>query len=159
MRPRVGIGYDSHAFGAQRPLILGGVEIPHDSGLVGHSDGDAVCHAITDALLGAAAMGNIGQLFPDSDDRWKDADSMSLLKDVRRRIEAASYEIVNVDVTVVTEKPKLNPYVLDMREKLSAALGVALSDVSVKGKTNEGLDDVGAGRGLVAMAVASIIGD
>lgn len=159
MRQRVGIGYDSHAFGADRPLILAGVEINHDSGLIGHSDGDAVCHALCDALLGAAAMGNIGMLFPDTDERWKDADSIAMLREVRRRVAAASYDIINVDVTVVTESPKLNPHIEDMRIRLSEALAIPVSDISIKGKTNEGLDDVGARKGLVAMAVASIAGD
>src|SRR6185503_18184908 len=110
MRQRFGIGYDSHAFGADRPLVLAGVTVPHDTGLKGHSDGDAVAHAVIDALLGAAAMGDIGRLFPDTDPRWRGADSLKMLEDVRRRVVAASYTIVNIDVTVVLEVPKLAGY-------------------------------------------------
>ena len=113
-----------HRFGADRPLILGGVTIPHHSGLVGHSDGDAVAHAVADALLGAAAMGDLGRLFPDTDARWKDADSMQLLAEVRRRVVAASYTIVNVDVTVVTEAPRLAPHVDAMRERIAGVLAL-----------------------------------
>jgi len=158
MRQRFGIGYDSHTFGAKRPLILGGVTIEHTSGLVGHSDGDAVAHAITDALLGAAAMGDIGRLFPDDDPKWKNADSIKLLAEVKRRIVAASYTLVNVDVTVITEEPKLAPHVDDMRGNIATALGLPLSAVSVKAKTNEGMDSVGKGKGLQVFAVASIGG-
>ena len=158
MRQRFGIGYDTHRFGAQRPLVLGGVTIPHDTGLVGHSDGDAVAHAVADALLGAAAMGDLGGLFPDTDDRWKDADSMQLLSEVRRRIVAASYTIVNVDITIVTEAPRLAPHAGAMREQLARALALPASAVSVKSKTNEQLDDVGAGKGLQVFAIASLGG-
>ena len=158
MRQRFGLGYDSHTFGAQRPLVLGGVTVPHDTGLVGHSDGDAVAHAVADALLGAAAMGDIGRLFPDTDPRWKDANSMHLLAEVKRRIVAASYTIVNVDVTVVTEAPRLLPHVDAMRANLAAVLGVAPPAVSVKAKTNEKMDDVGAGKGLQVFAIASLGG-
>src|SRR3990172_2981182 len=156
MRQRFGLGYDSHAFGGKRPLILGGVTIEHDKGLKGHSDGDAVAHAVIDALLGAAAMGDVGRLFPDTDERWKDADSMQLLADVRRRIAAASYTIVNVDITVITEEPRLAPHAAAMQEKLAAALGVPTGSVSVKAKTNEGLDDIGKGKGLQVFAIASL---
>jgi 2-C-methyl-D-erythritol 2,4-cyclodiphosphate synthase len=158
MRQRFGLGYDSHRFGAKRPLVLGGITIEHESGLKGHSDGDAVAHAVADALLGAAAMGDMGRLFPDSDDRWKDADSMQLLAEVRRRIVAASYIIVNVDVTVVTEAPKIAPHVGAMRERLAQALALPANAVSVKAKTNEKLDDVGAKKGLQVFAVASLGG-
>lgn len=158
MRQRFGIGYDSHRFGAQRPLVLGGVTIPHDTGLQGHSDGDAVAHAVIDALLGAAAMGDIGHLFPATDERWRDADSMGLLAEVKRRVVAAGYLIVNVDLTVITEAPKLAPHVEAMRVGLAQALGVPSNVVSVKAKTNEGLDDVGAGKGLQVFAVASLGG-
>jgi 2-C-methyl-D-erythritol 2,4-cyclodiphosphate synthase len=158
IRQRLGLGYDSHAFGAKRPLVLGGVTIKHTSGLKGHSDGDAVAHALMDALLGAAAMGDIGRLFPDTDPRWKNADSMQLLADVRHRLVAAGYSIVNLDVTVITEAPRLAPHVDAMRERLAAVLGVAAPAVSVKAKTNEGLDDVGKGKGLQVFAIASIAG-
>ena len=155
---RFGLGYDSHAFGAKRPLVLGGVKIQHTSGLKGHSDGDAVAHAVMDALLGAAAMGDVGRLFPDTDPRWKGADSLQLLADVRRRIVAAGYSIVNVDVTVITEQPKLAPHADAMRARLATVLGVASGAVSVKAKTNEGLDDIGKGKGLQVFAVAALAG-
>jgi 2-C-methyl-D-erythritol 2,4-cyclodiphosphate synthase len=158
MRQRFGIGYDSHTFGAQRPLKLGGVVIEHDSGLVGHSDGDAVAHAVIDALLGAAAMGDIGRLFPDTDQRWKDADSLKLIAEVKRRLVAASYVLVNVDVTVITEAPRLAPHIDEMRENLARALGLGINAVSVKAKTNEKMDSVGKGKGLQVFAVASIGG-
>ena len=158
MRQRFGIGYDSHVFGAERPLVLGGVEIAHASGLKGHSDGDAVAHAIIDALLGAAAMGDIGRLFPNTEERWKGADSMMLLSEVRRRIVAAGYTIVNVDATVVTEAPKLAPHLDDMCGNIAEALGVSKGAVSVKAKTNEKMDAVGRGKGLQAFAVASLGG-
>jgi 2-C-methyl-D-erythritol 2,4-cyclodiphosphate synthase len=158
MRQRFGIGFDSHTFGAKRPLKLGGVTIEHASGLAGHSDGDAVAHAVIDALLGAAAMGDIGRLFPDTDQRWKDADSLKMLAEVKRRLVAASYVLVNVDVTVITEVPKLAPHVDAMRANLATALGLPVSSVSVKGKTNEKMDSVGKGKGLQVFAVASIGG-
>lgn len=158
MRQRFGIGYDLHTFGKKGPLVLAGVEIEHDKGLKGHSDADAVAHAVTDALLGAAAMGDIGRLFPDTDERWKDADSMKLLAEVKRRIVAASYTIVNVDVTVVLEKPKLAPYVDAMRANLAQVLGLHPNAVSVKAKTNEGVDTVGQGKAIQVFAVASLGG-
>jgi 2-C-methyl-D-erythritol 2,4-cyclodiphosphate synthase len=158
MRQRFGIGYDSHTFGAQRPLKLGGVVIEHSSGLKGHSDGDAVAHAVIDALLGAAAMGDIGRLFPDSDERWKDADSLKLLAEVKRRLVAASYILMNVDVTVITEVPRLAPHVDEMRRNLAGVMGLPVGAVSVKAKTNEQMDSVGKGKGLQVFAVASIGG-
>ena len=158
MRQRFGIGYDSHVFGEKRPLILAGVTIEHTSGLKGHSDGDAVAHAVIDALLGAAAMGDIGRLFPDTDERWKGADSMRLLADVRRRILAASYQIVNVDVTVIAEAPRLAPHVDAMRDSLAGVLVLPTNAVSIKAKTNEGMDAVGKGVGLQVFAVASLGG-
>lgn len=158
MRQRFGIGYDSHTFGAKRPLKLAGVTIEHTSGLTGHSDGDAVAHAVIDALLGAAAMGDIGRLFPDTDDRWKGADSLKMLREVKRRLLAASYTLVNVDVTVITEVPKLAPHIEEMRKNLAAVLSLPVSAVSVKAKTNEKMDSVGKGKGLQVFAVASIGG-
>ncbi len=155
---RFGHGYDSHLFGANRRLVLGGVEIPHTSGLVGHSDGDAVAHAVIDALLGAAAMGDIGTLFPNSNERWKDADSMELLREVKRRVIAANYMIVNVDVTVITEAPKIGPFAQQMKRNIAEAIGISIGGVSVKAKTNEGMDAVGEGRGIVVHAVASLAG-
>ncbi len=156
--PRVGVGYDSHIFGADRPLVLGGVVIEHTSGLMGYSDGDALCHAITDALLGAAAMGDIGTFFPDTDSQWKDADSLHMLADVRRRLEAANYEIINVDATVVAEEPKLASHIGPMRENIASALGVEVEAVSVTAKTNQGMDAVGRGEGIIVFAIASVEG-
>jgi len=158
MRQRFGIGYDSHRFAEGRPLILGGVTIEHPRGLAGHSDADAVAHAVIDALLGAAAMGDIGHLFPDTDDKWEDADSIKLLQEVRRRVTAASYTIVNVDVTVVTEEPKLAPYIQAMRENVARAVALPVGAVSIKAKTNEGLGAVGKGEGVQVFAVASLGG-
>lgn len=158
MRQRVGFGYDTHTFGADRPLRLGGVEIEHETGLMGHSDGDAVAHAVIDALLGAAAMGDIGRLFPDTDPQWKDADSMAMLEDVVQRLTAAGYYVFNVDVTVVAEAPKIAPHAADIAERLAGSMGVAAEAVSVKGKTNEGMGAVGRSEGLAVYAVASIGG-
>ena len=158
MRQRFGLGYDTHAFGASRPLKLGGVVIDHTSGLTGHSDGDAVVHALIDALLGAAAMGDIGQLFPDTDPAWKNADSMVMLAEARRRIVAASYTVFNVDITVVTEEPKIGPHAQAIREKLAQALDIPADAVSVKAKTNEKMDAVGRGKGLMVLVVASLGG-
>ena len=137
---------------------MGGVEVEHDRGLKGHSDGDAVTHAVIDALLGAAAMGDIGRLFPDTDERWKGADSIALLKEVRHRLNAASYTIVNVDVTVILEAPKLAPYIASMCDNVSRSLGLPQSAVSIKAKTNEKMDSVGRGKGIQVFAVASIGG-
>jgi 2-C-methyl-D-erythritol 2,4-cyclodiphosphate synthase len=158
MRQRFGIGYDSHRFTEGRPLILGGVTIDHPRGLMGHSDADAVAHAVIDALLGAAAMGDIGHLFPDDAEKWEGADSLKLLQEVRRRITAASYTIVNVDVTVVTEEPRLAPHVPAMRENVAKAVGLPTGAVSIKAKTNEGLGAVGKGEGIQVFAVASLGG-
>lgn len=156
MSMRVGFGYDSHTFGAARPLKLGGIEIPHTTGLKGHSDGDAVTHAVTDALLGAAALGDIGRLFPDSDPRWKDADSLAFLADVRDRVLRAGFRVVNVDATVVTQHPRLAPHATAMRERLATVLRIPADAVSIKAKTNEGMDAVGRGEGLLVFAVATL---
>ena len=147
---RVGIGYDSHRFVSGRRLILGGVEIPHALGLAGHSDADAVAHALTDAILGAAGAGNIGQLFPDSDPQWKDADSMELLRVVAARVGA----IEHVDATVMMERPKLSPHRDAIRASLEAALGCT---VNVKATTGEGMGFVGRGEGVAALAVATLL--
>jgi 2-C-methyl-D-erythritol 2,4-cyclodiphosphate synthase len=157
VRPRVGLGYDSHTFGASRPLRLAGVVMPHESGLTGHSDGDAVAHALTDALLGAAAMGDIGQRFPDTDPRWQGADSMELLRAVRDDVTGAGFTIANVDATVVTQRPRIAPHIADMRAGIAAALQVPTSAVSIKAKTNEGMDAVGRGEGLQVFAVALLL--
>lgn len=156
MPTRFGFGYDSHRFGAQRPLKLAGVEIAHTSGLAGHSDGDAVAHAAIDALLGAAALGDIGTLFPDTDPRWKGADSLGMLGMVREKLKDAGYALVNIDATIVTEAPRLAPHMGAMRRRLADALGLAVDRVSIKAKTNEQMDAVGAGNGLVVYAVAAI---
>ncbi len=151
---RVGHGYDSHRFEAGRPLILGGVTIPSERGLAGHSDADAVAHAITDALLGAVSLGDIGTHFPPSDPQWKDADSMALLARVVRLVEAENYQVVNVDVTVITEEPRISPHAAAIRAGVAAVLGIAPGAVSVKAKTNEGLGSLGRAEGLAAHAVA-----
>jgi 2-C-methyl-D-erythritol 2,4-cyclodiphosphate synthase len=153
---RIGIGYDSHRFAAGRPLILGGVEIPHIMGLTGHSDADCVAHAITDAILGAAAAGDIGTHFPPTDERWRDADSLQLLRHAVDLIAEENYQVVNVDVTVICEEPKLGPHIAAMQEKLAAALTIAPRLVSVKAKTNERMGWIGRDEGIGAVAVALI---
>ncbi len=151
---RIGVGYDSHRFAAGRPLILGGVTIPSELGLDGHSDADAIAHAITDALLGAAALGDIGTHFPPDDPQYKDADSMVLLAVALRRIEELNYQIVNIDVTAVCEKPKLSPHVPAMQERLAQVLGIGPRHISIKGKSNEGMGWIGRGEGIAVVAVA-----
>ena len=153
---RIGHGYDVHRLAPGRDLILGGVKIPHETGLLGHSDADVLTHAVMDALLGAAALGDIGKLFPDSDAKYKGADSLALAKEVARRLAAAGYRIGNVDATVVAEAPKLAPHVGKMRENLAGALGVDVSTVSVKATTEEGLSFTGAREGIAAHAVCLI---
>ena len=151
---RVGLGNDLHRLAPGRRLILGGVRIPFEKGPVAHSDGDALIHAICDALLGAAALGDIGQHFPDTSPQWRGASSVVFLRRVRRLLGQAGYTIVNVDATVGLERPKLAPYIPRMQKKLSAALGIRPAQVSVKAKTGEGLDAVGQGEALRADAVA-----
>lgn len=151
---RIGCGYDSHRFEDGRRLVLGGVTIPGATGLKGHSDADVLIHAIIDALLGAAARGDIGSHFPDTDARWKDADSAQLLAAVVEEIAAAGYRIGNVDATVICERPKLRPHIDAIRARLAQLLGVDVGQVSVKGKTNEQMDAVGAGVGIAVHAVA-----
>jgi len=153
---RTGIGYDSHRFAEGRRFVLGGVEIPSDVGLLGHSDADALIHAVIDALLGAVAAGDIGRHFPDSDPTWKDADSRKLLASVVSELEAGRWCVVNVDATVVAERPKLAPYIVRMRESLAALLHVEVSQVSVKAKTNEGMGAVGHREGIAVWAVATV---
>jgi 2-C-methyl-D-erythritol 2,4-cyclodiphosphate synthase len=153
---RIGIGYDSHRFDQDRPLILGGVHIPAHPGLTGHSDGDAVAHAVIDAILGAASAGNVGSHFPPSEEAWKGADSMELLAEAVRVLEARNYQVVNVDVTVVCETPKIAPHVEGMRTRLGGVLRVGPTAVSLKGKTNEGMGWIGRGEGLAVHAVALI---
>lgn len=156
MNCRVGLGYDSHRFDPERPLVLGGVRIPDSPGLTAHSDGDAVAHAVTDALLGACGLGDIGRHFPPSDPHWKDADSIALLRQAAGLIAHSGFNTVNVDITVVAEKPRIGPHAAAMSAALAAALGVHPSDVSVKGKSNEGLGWIGAGEGLAVHAVALV---
>ncbi len=153
---RIGHGYDVHRLVEGRKLILGGVEIPWEKGLLGHSDADVLTHALMDALLGAAALGDIGKLFPDSDERYKGADSMELLHTVRQVLKDAGYCVVNVDCTVIAQRPKLAPHIPLMREKLAAAMEVELDRVSVKATTEEGLGFSGEGLGIAAHAVALI---
>ncbi len=153
---RVGIGYDSHRFTEGRKLVLGGVAIPHTQGLTGHSDADAVAHAVTDAMLGAAALGDIGTHFPPTDDAYRNADSIELLRQANELLEAEGYQVVNVDVTVICEAPKIGPYASAMRESLARALGIGARHVSIKGKTNEGMGWIGRGEGIAVVATALI---
>lgn len=151
---RIGHGYDVHRLTEGRPLILGGVHIPYERGLLGHSDADVLAHAVMDALLGAAALGDIGGLFPDSDERWRGADSLCLLEQVTALLAENGWEIGNVDATVLAQAPKLAPYIPEMRQKLAAAMGVNASQVSVKATTEEHLGFTGAGEGMACHAVA-----
>jgi 2-C-methyl-D-erythritol 2,4-cyclodiphosphate synthase len=153
---RAGIGYDSHRFAAGRPLRLGGVTIPHTHGLAGHSDGDAIFHAITDALLGAAALGDIGTFFPDDDPQWKGADSSVFVKGAVEALTANKLVVHQVDVTVIVERPKMAPHIGAMRAATARALGVAMECVSIKAKTNEGMGWVGRNEGIGCIAVATV---
>ena len=153
---RVGIGYDSHRFAEGRPLILAGQRIPHSLGLAGHSDADAVAHAVIDALLGAAGVGDIGTLFPDTDPAWHNADSMRLLELARLHLASEGYRPLQVDVTVVLERPKLGPYKSAMAEAIRNVLGLPERAVSIKAKTNEGMGFIGRGEGIAVMAVATV---
>lgn len=159
MEFRVGQGFDVHALVPDRKLILGGVSIPYHLGLLGHSDADALLHAITDALLGAAGLGDIGQLFPDNDERWKDADSRALLRAALAAVQAAGWRVNNVDGTVIAQAPRIAPHVAAMRENIARDLGIAIDRVSVKGKTTERLGFAGRGEGIAAEAVASLVRD
>ena len=150
---RIGHGYDVHRLVSGRALILGGVTIPYEKGLDGHSDADVLVHAVMDALLGAAAMGDIGKLFPDTDDRYLGADSIALLREVDRRLTEAGYRLGNLDVTVIAQRPKLAPYINQMRQNLAAALRTELQNVSVKATTEEHLGFTGSGEGIAAHAV------
>ena len=147
---RIGHGYDVHRLVEGRALILGGVRIPFEKGLDGHSDADVLTHAVMDALLGAAAMGDIGKLFPDTDDRYLGADSIALLREVDRRLTETGYRLGNLDVTVIAQRPKLAPYINQMRQNLAAALRTELQNVSVKATTEEHLGFTGAGAGIAA---------
>ena len=156
---RTGLGWDVHRIAPGRPLILGGVTIRCEFGLEGHSDADVLAHAITDALLGAAALGDIGMHFPDSDPRWKGADSLQFLEAARDLVQGAGYGIVNVDSTVILERPKLKDYRAAIRERLALKLGLELERVSVKFKTAEGIGPVGEGRAAEAQAIVTLVRD
>ncbi|MDR2207628.1 MAG: 2-C-methyl-D-erythritol 2,4-cyclodiphosphate synthase [Azoarcus sp.] len=151
---RVGQGFDVHAFAEGRPLILGGVTIPFERGLLGHSDADVLLHAITDALLGAAGLGDIGRLFPDTDPRYEGADSRALLRTVAARIGEAGWEVGNVDATIICQVPKIQPYAAQMAANIAADLDIEASAVNIKGKTTEKLGFTGRGEGIAAQAVA-----
>ena len=153
MKLRIGEGWDTHALVQGRPLVLGGVTVPHSHGLAGHSDADALAHAITDALFGAAALGDIGRHFPDTDAAFNGADSMALLAQAAVRVRAAGYEIGNIDSTIVAQAPKLAPHIEAMRVRLAAVLGIAVDQVNVKAKTAEKMGPVGEGRAIEARAI------
>jgi 2-C-methyl-D-erythritol 2,4-cyclodiphosphate synthase len=153
---RVGIGYDSHRFAPGRPLILGGVNIPSEFGLHGHSDADAICHAITDAILGAVGAGDIGEMFPDTEPANRDRDSIGMLEAAVRRVSSAGYAVNQVDVSVIAESPKIGPHRDKIRSRLASALGIDSASVSVKGKTNEGMGWIGRKEGLACIAVATL---
>ena len=153
---RAGIGYDLHRLAEGRKLILGGVEIPFHKGPVGHSDGDALAHAICDALLGAAGLGDIGAHFPDTDPRWKDAPSLQFLERARELLAERGLRVAHIDAVVVTEKPRLGPHFPAMREALARALNVPVAAVNLKAKTNEGVDAIGRGEAIAAHAVATL---
>ena len=156
---RIGLGFDVHPFAEGRKLILGGVEIPFDIGLAGYSDADALCHAIGDALLGAAALGDIGDHFPPDDPQWKDADSLKLLAEIEHKVWQAKFKVVNVDATLILEKPKITPYKYQMRQNIAAALKISIDNVSVKATTTEKLGFTGREEGIAAMAAAALAKD
>lgn len=153
MENRIGTGFDVHAFSEERRLILGGVHVPFDKGLAGHSDADVLVHALMDAMLGAAALGDIGKAFPDSDDSFKDISSLKLLERVKVMIAEAGYSLVNADMTVICQRPKLAPYIDEMRENIAGVLGVEPGRISVKATTTEKLGFTGRGEGIAAEAV------
>lgn len=154
---RTGIGYDSHRFAAGGPMRLGGIDVPADVHCAGHSDGDAICHAITDALLGATALGDIGALYPDTDPGNKGKDSIVMLQAAHALVQQHGWRIGNVDVTVIAEQPKIGPQRQAMRERIANALGISVDQVFVKGKTNEGMGWIGAREGLGVIAVATVL--
>ena len=154
---RIGEGWDTHAMVTGRPLVLGGVTIPHSHGLLGHSDADALLHAITDALLGAAGLGDIGRHFPDTDPAFKGADSIALLQAAAQRVAEAGYVIVNIDSTIVAQAPKMAPHIPAMRERIATALGLAADAVNVKAKTAEKMGPVGEGRAIETRAVCLLV--
>lgn len=150
---RIGLGFDVHKLVCDRKLIIGGVEIPYEKGLLGHSDADVLLHAISDALLGAAALGDIGALFPDNDEKYKGADSLVLLKEVVNQIKLKGFEIENIDSIIVAQSPKMRPYIDDMRKNIADACGICVSQVSVKATTEEGLGFTGKGEGIASKAI------
>lgn len=150
---RIGYGYDVHEFDENRPLIIGGIEIEHTKGLKGHSDADVLLHAITDAILGAASLGDIGKLFPDTDQTFKDADSKILLKEAYQQVFKKGYQLGNVDATIIAEKPKFRPHIDNMRDKIATIFEVSIEDVNVKATTNEKLGFLGREEGIQAQAV------
>ena len=156
MNVRCGIGYDLHRLAEGRKLIIGGIEVPFDKGPVGHSDGDVVAHAVCDALLGAAGLGDIGKHFPDSDPKWKGANSLMFLEHVRKLLDEARFEIEYVDIVVILERPKLGPHFPKMREALGKALGLADDKIHLKAKTNEGVDAVGRGEAIACHVVSTL---
>jgi 2-C-methyl-D-erythritol 2,4-cyclodiphosphate synthase len=156
-RWRIGEGWDTHALVTGRKLILGGVEIPHTHGLKGHSDADALCHAITDALFGAAALGDIGRHFPDTDPQFQGADSLALLTEAGRRVRAAGWLIGNVDSTIIAQAPKMAPHIQPMRQRIGIALGIPVDQVNVKAKTAENMGPVGRGESIEARAVCLLV--
>ncbi len=153
---RIGHGYDVHKLVEGRRCIIGGVDIPHEKGLLGHSDADVLLHAVADALLGAAALGDIGKLFPDTDDSFKGADSMVLLREVVARLDAMGYVVGNIDCTVIAQKPKMRPHIDNMRQNIASACGVDIDAINVKATTEEGLGFTGSGEGISVHAVALI---
>lgn len=153
---RTGIGFDAHRLVENRRLVLGGVVVPHERGLLGHSDADVAVHALMDALLGAIAAGDIGQHFPDTDPAWKDADSIRLLEAVAAILDGRGWRIVNTDLTILCEKPKLAPHIPEMRRRMAEAMGVSMDAVSVKATTVEGMGAIGRREGIAAQAVATV---
>jgi len=150
---RIGMGYDVHKLVSNRDLIIGGVKIPHETGLLGHSDADVLLHAISDALLGAAALGDIGKHFPDTDEKWKGADSLKLLEQVGKMIEDKCYLIENIDATIIAQAPKMRPYIDTMRQNIADALSIDISQVNVKATTEEGLGFTGSKEGISSQAI------
>lgn len=157
MKFRVGEGWDTHALAAGRKLIIGGVDIPHPQGLLGHSDADVLLHAITDALLGAAALGDIGTHFPDTDERWRGADSLALLAEAARLVREHGWQIGNIDSTVIAQAPRMAPHIAAMRARIAGGLGLALDQINVKAKTAEKMGPVGQGLGIEARAIVLLI--
>lgn len=153
---RIGHGYDVHKLVEGRKCIIGGVDIPSPVGLLGHSDADVLLHAISDAILGSVAMGDIGKLFPDTDDKWKGADSLKLLEEVVKQVNEKGYRIVNIDSTILAQTPKMAPYIIEMRENIAKACLISVEDVSVKATTEEGLGFTGAKEGIAAHAVCLV---